>query len=194
MDLQYFEKTISTKRIFEGNVINLRVDTIALPDGKNATREVVEHRGGVCILALDKSHALDKDNALDEGHILFVRQFRKPLENELLEIPAGKLEKGEDHRNCALRELKEETGYTAGRFEYLGGAYLSPGYSSELIHMYFASDLTKGEACPDQDEFLEVLRLPVETVMAQVASNEIRDGKTLAAIAAAIAKGYITLA
>ena len=167
--MELYEKTISSETVFKGNIVELRVDRIELPDGRPARREVIAHPGGVAILPYH-----------DDGTVTVVRQFRYPFGRVVTELPAGKLERGEDHRVCARRELEEETGLTAGTLTYLGCLLASPGYSDEVLHMYLARDLKTGECHPDQDEFLE--RVPFETLMEQVMRGELQDAKTVAAL------------
>lgn len=167
MDL--IEKTLSSEKIFDGRILHVRRDTVRLPDGGEATREVVDHPGGVCVLALD-----------DEDRALLVSQFRYPYEKVLREVPAGKLEYGEDPTQAAIRELEEETGAVAGEFRSLGELYPSPGYCGEIIRMYLARDLTFGETHLDEDEFLNLERIPFDRLVEQVLSGEIRDAKTIA--------------
>ena len=169
MDL--WEKTISSQTLFEGKIVTLKVDQAQLPNGALAGREVVEHPGGVCILPL-----------FDDGTVSVVRQFRYPFQQVVAELPAGKLEKGEDHRPAALRELEEEVGATCGKLTYLGCLYLSPGFSTEVLHMYLAQELQKGPSHPDEDEFLETVRVPFSTLVQQVLSGEIVDAKTVATV------------
>lgn len=157
-----------------------RLDEVELPNGKTAMREVCEHVGGVGILPIDQN-----------GNIILVRQFRYPYDAEILEIPAGKLDHGEAESaaDCGARELKEETGCTAGRIVPLGCVYPSPGFLTEVVHLFAALDLTDGEMQPDEDEFVEVVRLPIAEVEAMVSRDEIRDAKTLAALYRAKLKG-----
>ena len=169
MDL--WEKTISSQTLFEGKIVTLKVDQAQLPNGAAAGREVVEHPGGVCILPL-----------FDDGTVSMVRQFRYPFQQVVAELPAGKLEKGEDHRPAALRELEEEVGVTCGKLTYLGCLYLSPGFSTEVLHMYLAQELKQGACHPDDDEFLEVERIPFSQLTDQVMSGEITDAKTVALV------------
>lgn len=162
------EKKISSKEIFEGKVMRVTVDTVELPNGAEATREIVHHRGAVCVLPLT-----------DEGDVICVRQFRYAHGEVLLEIPAGKLEEGEhDHRAAAIRELSEETGAQCEELIYLGKLYPSPAIFTEVIHMYLARGLTFGETHPDDDEFLEVERIPLEKLKDMVMRGEIYDAKT----------------
>ena len=165
------ETQLSSEKIFDGRILHIRRDTVRLPDGGEAFREVVDHPGGVCVLALD-----------DQNRALVVSQFRYPYEKVLREVPAGKLEYGEDPREAAIRELKEETGATAGEFTSLGELYPSPGYCGEIIRMYFARQLTFGETHLDEDEFLNMERIPFAQLVEQVLSGEIRDAKTIAAV------------
>ena len=170
MDLT--EKTVSKRTVYEGRILRLRVDEALLPNGKTATREVIEHPGGVCVAALTENDEL-----------LFVRQFRYPYGELLLELPAGKLDHGtaEDHLLGAQRELSEETGLEAEEFTYLGCILASPGYSDEVLHMYLARKLTKKEQHPDEDEFLDVVTMPFDQLVGQVMNGTITDAKTVAA-------------
>ena len=165
------EKTLSSETMFDGRIIHVRRDSVELPNGDRSFREVVDHHGGVCILALD-----------EEDRVLLVRQFRYPYREVLREVPAGKLEPGEDPETAALRELREETGAAPGRFRSLGELYPSPGYCGEIIRMYLAQDLTFGEAHLDEDEFLTVERVPFAELVEQVLAGDIRDAKTIAAV------------
>ena len=169
MDLT--EKTLSSEKIYDGHILHVRRDTIELPDGSRGYREVVDHHGGVCVLALD-----------DENRVLVVSQYRYPYEKVLREIPAGKLEYGEDPTQAAIRELKEETGAVAGDFRPLGELYPSPGYCGEVIRMYLARELTFGETHLDKDEFLNLERVPFDQLVEEILSGEIRDAKTIAAV------------
>ena len=167
------EKQKDTKYIYKGAIINLRLDTAVLPNGKTANREVVEHPGGVCVLPLDKN-----------GDLLLVKQFRYPYMEETLEIPAGKRDKAGDSNplECGKRELKEETGAVAQNYIPLGTLYPSPGYTDEVIYMYAATDLSFGEAEPDEDEFINLLRIPFKKAVDMVVNGEIVDAKTQTAI------------
>ena len=166
------EKTLTSKTIYEGRIINLKVDTALLPNGSEAGREYVTHPGGVCVAALT-----------DKNEILAVRQYRYPYGEVLLEIPAGKRDKsGEDPLCCGKRELKEETGAEAGNYYPLGILYPSPGYCDEKIYMFAATDLSYGECNPDDDEFLEVEKIPIEKFVDMILSGEITDAKTQAAV------------
>jgi ADP-ribose pyrophosphatase len=165
MDLT--EKQISFEYKFKGKIVNLRVDDALLPNGTTAKREIVEHNGGVCVAPLD-----------DEYNLYFVKQFRYPYMEIVTELPAGKLEKGEDPFEAGKRELKEETGATAQKYVDLGKLYPTPGYCGEIIHMYLATELEFGEQNPDEDEFLEVYKIPLAKAVEMVMNGEIRDSKT----------------
>ena len=169
--MDFTEKQLSYEYKFKGRIIKLRVDEALLPDGKTATREVVEHGGGVCVAALT-----------DDGNVLAVRQFRYPYSETVLEIPAGKRDGDEDPFLCGVRELKEETGSTAAEYRFLGELYPSPGYCGEIIWMYAAKGLTFGEQNPDEDEFLSVEKIPLKEFADMVLSGEVKDAKTQAAV------------
>ena len=165
MDLT--EKTVASQELFKGFIVTLQRDEITLPNGAPAVREVVRHPGGVAILPLH-----------GDSTVTLVRQYRYPFSQVITELPAGKLDNGEEHLPAAIRELKEEVGITAGKLTYLGSMYASPGFCDEILHMYLAQDLTQGDCHPDEDEFLEILRLPFETVLRQIMDGTIADGKT----------------
>ena len=165
------EKQLSAHTLFEGRVINLRVDDVLLPNGKTSSREYVEHRGGAAILAVD-----------DGGYIHLVRQFRYPYREAILEIPAGKLEKGEAPEIAAARELQEETGLVAETVEPYGVIYPSPGYTNERLYIFKASGIAKDVAHPDEDEFLNLVRIPFADALDMVLSGQIKDAKTCFAI------------
>jgi ADP-ribose pyrophosphatase len=167
----FYEKTISTQPIFEGKVIRVQVDDVELPNGKMAKRELVKHSGAVAILAITP-----------EQKIVLVRQFRKPLEKTILEIPAGKLERGERPERCAERELEEETGYRAEQLKLVTSFYTSPGFADELIYLYQAQELQKGQMQPDQDEFVELVELSLEECLVEIEKGAICDAKTIMAI------------
>lgn len=169
--MELTEKTLSSEKIFDGRILHVRRDTVLLPNGHQSTREVVDHPGGVCVLALD-----------DQERVLVVSQFRYPYGEVLRELPAGKLEYGEDPAQAAIRELREETGAVAGTFQPLGELYPSPGYCGEIIRMYLAQDLSFGDTDPDEDEFLGLERVPFSQLVEQVLSGEIKDAKTIAAV------------
>lgn len=178
MDMK--ETQLSAKYFFEGKIMKARVDEARLPDGRTTIREVCEHVGGVGVLPIDR-----------DGNIILVRQFRYPFQTELLELPAGKLDHGEGESiaSCGLRELKEETGYTAGRLVLLGEMLPSPGFLTEVAYLFAALDLTEGESQPDEGEFVEPVRLPASEVERRIAEGELRDAKTIVAMYRARLKG-----
>lgn len=167
----YEEKTLETRKIYDGRIIHLRNDSVLLPNGHKSQREVVEHPGGVCVAAVD-----------DDNCLLFVRQFRYPYKKVILELPAGKIDPGEEPFACGKRELKEETGATAREYKSLGTLLPSPGYTNEVITLYLATGLEFGEQQPDEDEFLDVVRIPLEKAVTMIVSGEIADAKTQAAV------------
>ena len=169
--MNLIETTDSQLYVYKGRIINVRNDKITLPDGKPAEREVVEHNGGVAIVALT-----------DDGDILLVEQFRYPYMKTVLEIPAGKLDKGEDPLSAAKRELSEETGANAKKWESLGEYYPTPGYTNEIIHLFYASKLNFGKQNPDEDEFLMLKKMPLSQAVNMIIKNEIPDGKTQTAV------------
>ena len=165
------EPTIETKRIYEGRIINLRVDTVRMPSGNTATREIVEHSHAVCIVPVD-----------EDGNVVLVRQYRKPAEEALLEVPAGGVEEGEVSEEAVLRELQEEIGYTAGSLQHLSSFWVAPGWATEFMHAYLATDLTPSRLEADEDENIEVVRMPFDDALAMPRTGEIQDGKTIAAM------------
>jgi len=165
------EKTVKRDNIFKGRVLEFYVDTVELPGGVEATRELVHHPGGVAVVPVDS-----------EGYVYLVRQYRKPYEEVVLEIPAGKRDKGEEPIIGARRELSEETGLVAGKCVSLGEFYPSPGYVDEVIYLYLATELTCGDAHPDDDEYVENEKIHIDTLCEMIMKNEIKDGKTIAAI------------
>lgn len=169
--LKYSETTLRSETKFKGKIITVRQDEVQLCNGKTALRDIVEHPGGVAIVAVT-----------EEQKILMVKQFRKPYEEEIWELPAGKLDIGEDHRACGIRELEEETGYLAGNFLYLGHFYPSPGFCDEKIHIYYADRLSKGKVHLDEDEFLDVAAFTQEELLDMIFSGEIKDSKTVIGI------------
>ncbi len=162
------ETRLESRQVYSGRIIKLHVDRVAMPGGGEAMREIVEHPGGVEIVALD-----------DTRQILLVRQYRYAVQSELLELPAGTREAGESPEACAARELEEETGYRAGRVEPLCQVYLAPGYSSELLHVFLATQLTQSQAHPEADERIQVVSMALDEALAAVMSGEIRDAKTI---------------
>lgn len=169
--MNYEEKTISKKHIYTGNIIGVDVISVSLPNGKEATRDYVSHPGAAVVVPLT-----------DNGELYMVRQYRKPIESELLELPAGKLDKGEDPLVCARRELKEETGLEAEKLEHLISIHSTPGFSNEVLHMYLATGLKEGEACADEDEFISSEKIPVKILVDMVLKKEITDAKSIIGI------------
>ena len=169
--MDFTEKRIDGEEKYKGVIVRVRLDRVELCDGKITRREVVEHPGGVCILPVDEA-----------GNCTMVRQFRYPFGRVMLEAPAGKLEYGEDPLDCAVRELSEETGYAADELVDLGAMCTSPGFSTELLHLYLALGLHAGDSHPDEGEFLNTEEIPLSRLVEMVMANEIDDGKTIAAI------------
>lgn len=162
------EETISRTRIYDGRILSLRVDEVRLPGGKTASREVVEHKGAVALIPVT-----------DSGEIVLVRQYRYPAGTALWEIPAGKLEAGEEPKVAAQRELAEETGYRAQSLRKVGEFFTTPGFSSELMHLYLAEGLNDSRAEADPDEVIQTRKLTLEEVAAWLDRGEIKDAKTL---------------
>lgn len=169
--MKHFEKTLDTEEIFNGHVIHVTHDRVELENGKTAMREVVGHPGGVCVAALT-----------DNNELLFVRQFRYPYKEILLELPAGKLERGMTPLENGKRELLEETGAVGRHYMTLGKLYPSPGYCGEIIHMYFCRVDHFDEQKLDEDEFLDVERIPLQRAVQMVLHGELPDAKTQAAV------------
>ena len=170
--MKNLEETVtSSKRIYEGKIIKMRVDTVVMPDGRTSQREIVEHRGAVAMIPM-----LDKDT------VVLVRQYRRAAAAALLEIPAGTREPDEDIELCARRELAEEINYKAGRMVKLFHSYMAPGYSTEVIHTFLALDLTPTEGHTDEDEFLEIVPLPLTEAIQKISTGEIIDAKTISGL------------
>lgn len=167
------EKTIKTKNIFDGRIISLQVDDVELPNGKTSKREIVKHPGAVAMIGLT-----------DDNKVLFVKQYRKPLERSLIEIPAGRIEPNEDPKVTAIRELEEETGYTTKDAQFVTAFYTSPGFADEIIHIYFSNELTRltEEIQGDEDEFVEVFKLTLEEAEEMMVNKAIYDAKTVYAL------------
>ncbi|MGE6258912.1 NUDIX domain-containing protein [Heyndrickxia sporothermodurans] len=170
---KFEEKTLKTEKIFDGKVIKLQVDDVKLPNGHTSKREIVKHPGAVAILALTS-----------ENKIILVEQYRKPMDRALVEIPAGKLEPGEEPAGTAERELEEETGYECKNLEHLISFYTSPGFADELIHLYIATGITKKEnpKSADEDEFVELIEATLEEAIQLIKEQKIYDAKTAYAI------------
>lgn len=165
------EKTLQTEHIYKGKIISVQLDQVELPDGSKGEREIVKHPGAVAIVPFTK-----------DGKMVVVRQFRKPLEKEIYEIPAGKLEQGEDPETCALRELEEETGYTSRKINFITSFYTSPGFANELLYLYEAEDLEEGKAHPDADEFVEMSEISLDEGLELMKNEQIHDAKTAFAL------------
>lgn len=167
------EKTLHSEEIFSGKVISLHLQEVELPNGRTSKREIIKHPGAVAILAVT-----------DDNKIVMVEQYRKALERIIVEIPAGKLEKGEKPDVCALRELEEETGYECASLELLTSFYTSPGFADEIVHVYLAKGLTKKEnaAGLDEDEFVNLKELTLEEALQYVKEQKIYDAKTIYAV------------
>ena len=172
MDTQE-EIVTASQSIYQGKIVHLRVNQVRLPDGRSAQREIVEHKGAVCIVPVR-----------EDGAILMVRQFRLAAQGVLLEIPAGTLEAGEDPDVCAARELEEETGFRAGKLRPLFSMFLAPGYSTERIHAYLATELTPGHTHFDADENLQLEAIPLADLERRILAGEIHDAKTIASLLA----------
>ncbi len=167
----YEEKTMKCDRLYEGKIINLRIDTVELPEKKYSKREIIEHPGGVGIVPVTE------DNC-----VILVKQFRKAVNRMLLEIPAGKLEVNEEPRETAIRELKEETGYESEKLKYLLEFYTSPGYTNEKIYLFLASGLIYGEQDLDEGEFCEIEKYNIDELTKMIDRGEIIDSKTIIGI------------
>lgn len=165
--MKHFEKTLDSKLIYQGKILSLRCDTVELENGNTAYREVIDHSGGVAVLAVD-----------EQDRILFVSQFRYPFADVLLELPAGKLEKGEDPLTCGIRELREECGCTAAHVQPLAQLYPTCAYDTEVIHVFYATGLQADSQCLDDDEFLTVEKIPVDEAIKLVLQGKIPDAKT----------------
>ena len=170
-EMDYTETMLESREIYSGRIIRVHVDEVELSDGTRSRREIVDHHGGVAVLPVDA-----------EGYAYCVRQYRYAYGKSLLEAPAGKLEPGEDPAEAAVRELSEETGFTAGRLIPLGSYYTSPGYSTEVLHLYLAADLTQGRAHLDAGEFLDVEPHPLAELLEMVMAGQLPDAKTAVAV------------
>ena len=170
-DKNLIEKPLASKEIFDGKILHVVHDRVELPNGAEAYREVIRHTGAVCVIPVT-----------DRGTVIMERQYRYPIARVMLEIPAGKLEPGEDPLVGGLRELEEETGIVAGKMTCLGELLPAPAYCDEKITMYLATELTRRDRHLDEDEFLEVVRMPFGEALQKVLAGEITDGKTQVAI------------
>ena len=173
VSLNMIEKTINSEYIYKGRILNLRKDTVEIPDshGKTSTREIVEHNGAVAIVAIDKN-----------GRIILEKQYRKPAEDILIEIPAGKIEGDEEPENCAFRELEEETGFIPGSLRHLTTIFTSPGFTTEKIHIFLATELKQGKVNFDEDERIDLIYASPEDAVRMIYNGSIRDAKTIVGI------------
>ncbi|MBN1189226.1 MAG: NUDIX hydrolase [Dehalococcoidales bacterium] len=165
------EKTVSSRRIFEGRAFNVRIDTVITASGRESTREIVEHTACIAVIVQDSN-----------GDILLVRQYRKALEKELLEIPAGGIDPGEDPETAVRRELQEETGYLPGRVERLGGFYSSPGFCTEYLYLYQAFDLKPSRLYAEDTPGIETVRIKPQQILDMIATEQICDSKSVAGL------------
>ena len=161
------EKQLTTDKVYSGKLLNIYRDTVLLENGNTSVREIAKHPGGVCVAALE-----------DDGSLWFVRQYRYAVGEDVLEHPAGKLEPGEDPEDAIVRELKEETGCTADSIIKVSASFPSPGYTSEVLHLYVARGLHHGDQHLDEDEDLDAFRIPLADAVKMVMNGEIRDSKT----------------
>jgi len=167
------EETLSSQLIYDGRAIKLRVDSVRLGNGRQTTREIVEHGDCIAVVVVDQ-----------QNNVLLVRQFRKPVEKELLEIPAGGIEVGEEPEEAVSRELREEIGYMPQKVQRLGGFYSAPGYSSEYIHLYLAADLLPSQLVAEDTGGINIVRVPIEEIPDLIASGRICDAKSIAGLLA----------
>jgi ADP-ribose pyrophosphatase len=166
------EKVLSSELVYRGRAVTIRKVAVEMPTGRRSSRVIIEHPGSVAVVPL-----------LDDGRLVLIRQFRLAANGVIWEIPAGHIERGEDPEACAMRELEEETGYRAGKVESIFEAYLSPGSSTELMRFFLATGLEKREQRTEEDEIISVEPVEVDKVLRMIASNEIRDAKSIAAVA-----------
>ncbi len=178
MNKELYEQKVKSRIIFKGGIIDLYLDKVKLPNGKIATREKVSHPGAVGIVPIT-----------EKGNILLVKQFRYPVKKVLMEIPAGKIDKGEIPLECAKRELKEETGAAGGKLIHLKTFYSSPGFCNEIMHLFMAEGFKKGNKCPEDDEFLEIVEIKMEDSLSFIESGRLKDAKTIIGIL--LAQNYL---
>lgn len=165
------EKFIASEKVFEGNLLTVYCDKVELPNGKDASREFIRHPGAIAVVPVTQ-----------DGRIVLVRQYRYPVGKTMLEVPAGKLDKGEHPDECVLRELEEETGYIAQRIRKLSSIYTTPGFTDEVIHLYIADQLILAKQCPDEDEFLDVEIYTKEEIRIMIEDGTMNDAKSLLAL------------
>ena len=169
--MDYYEKTIKSEPIYEGSIINVERMTVELPNQKIAYRDIVRNAGASAIIPIT-----------EDGYIILVEQFRKPVESISLEIPAGKLDHGEDPLECAIRELKEETGYVADHIKKILTLHPTPAYADEVLHIYMATGLSLGDACPDEDEFITTKKYKIGEIIKMIEDGTIKDSKTVSSV------------
>jgi ADP-ribose pyrophosphatase len=171
MEMEYEEKTIGTKHIYDGNIIKVDLLTVMLPNGKEATRDIVSHPGASVVIPISSNNEL-----------YMVSQYRKPMERVSLELPAGKLDYKEEPLKCAQRELKEETGLVAKSMKHILSVHSTPGFCNEILHMFVATELEEGESCADEDEFISSEKIPIKKLVEMVLNHEITDAKSIIGI------------
>jgi ADP-ribose pyrophosphatase len=169
------EPTIESKDIYQGRIVKLRVDTVQLPSGRTTTREIVEHEDAVCVVPID-----------EENNVLMVRQYRKAAKLNLLEVPAGGVEAGESPEETVLRELQEEVSVTSGSLRRLSGFWVSPGWATEFMHAYLATDLSPASLPADDDEYISIERVPLDSIPGLIENGEIQDSKSIASLLLAL--------
>ena len=165
------EETLSSREVYSGRVVRLRVDDVSLPDGRKTSREIVEHADCVAVVPIDA-----------EGNVLMVKQFRKPVEKDLLEIPAGGIDPGEEPQDAVRREMREETGYLPKKVKKLGGFYASPGYCTEYLHLYLATELIPDSLHAEDSDSIELVRVPINEVAGLIYNGDISDAKSIAGL------------
>ena len=175
MSEPWIETTVESKVEFQGRIVTLRVDRVRLPNGRFSTREIAEHSDSICVVPVDET-----------GNILMVRQYRKPLESELLEVPAGGIEAGESPEDTVVRELQEEIGFIARDIKHLSSFWLAPGWCTEYMHAYLARELEPSRLPADDDESITVVPVPLDMVLPMIESGEIQDAKSIASLLLAL--------
>jgi len=165
------EKTLSSKTVFEGRAVKLRIDTVDTGHGRESTREIVEHADCIAVIAVDT-----------DDTVLLVNQFRKPVEKDLLEIPAGGIDEGEDAETAVIREMQEETGFLPKKLERLGGFYSAPGYATEYLYLYVATDLVPSRLYAEDTESIEVVKVPLPDIPDLIVTGKICDSKSIAGL------------